>query len=113
MKTFFECQTRIMSQDPFQQIFQQLALEQEALISEEKILNAIADRVATLIYQSPDQLFSLLYRLDISEKKIKQVMDSEDDVSKKIAFLIYERQLEKIKSRKENKAAAPDDDLAW
>jgi len=82
-------------------------------ISEDTIIQALTYRVDQLIAANPDQLFSMLYRLDISERKIKEAMATEDDVTKKIAVLIYERQLEKIISRKSFRSHEPDDDLAW
>lgn len=83
------------------------------LVSREKIITALTWRVDQLIAGNPDQLFSMLYRLDISEKKIKAAMATDDEVTKKIAVLIYERQLEKIVSRNHFKAERPEDDLAW
>jgi len=83
------------------------------LVSREKIIAALTWRVDQLIAGNPDQLFSMLYRLDISERKIKEAMATDDHVTKKIAVLIYERQLEKIISRRQFKSDAPEDDLAW
>lgn len=83
------------------------------LVSREQILVALAAKIEQLISGNPDQLFSLLYRLDISEQKIKQAMNTPGPVSYKIAILIYERQLEKIISRKRFGSERPDEDLAW
>ena len=83
------------------------------LVSKEKIIAALTWRVDQLIAGNPDQLFSMLYRLDISERKIKEAMATEHEVTKKIAVLIYERQLEKIISRRHFKSDTPEDDLAW
>lgn len=88
-------------------------LSSNDLVSKEKILAALTWRVEQLIAGNPDQLFSMLYRLDISERKIKEAMATEHEVTKKIAVLIYERQLEKIVSRNYFKSERPDDDLAW
>lgn len=85
----------------------------DGLVPEAKLLAALAWRVSQLINGNPDQLFSMLYRLDISERKIKEAMAQEGDVSKKIAVLIYERQLEKIISRQRFRSDHPEDDLAW
>jgi hypothetical protein len=82
-------------------------------VTKEKLIAALAQRVDELIAGNPDQLFSMLYRLDISERKIKQALAGDQDISKEIAVLIYERQSEKIISRKENKSTKADDDLAW
>jgi len=84
------------------------------LVSREKIIEALSWRVDQLIAGNPDQLFSMLYRLDISERRIKEAMASEEEVTKKIAALIYERQLEKIISRQHFRSSGPpEDDLAW
>lgn len=83
------------------------------LVSEEKIIEALTLRVEELIAGNPDQLFSMLYRLDISEARIKAAMSLDHEVTKKIAVLIYERQLEKIISRNQFRSTRPDDDLAW
>ncbi|KAA5534451.1 hypothetical protein F0919_07450 [Taibaiella lutea] len=83
------------------------------MISKEKIIEVLSWRVDKLIEGNPDKLFSMLYRLDISERKIKEAMATDNEVTKKIAVLIYERQLEKIISRRNFSAETPDDDLAW
>jgi hypothetical protein len=88
-------------------------LELPGVISKEKIIEVLSWRVEKLIEGNPDKLFSMLYRLDISERKIKEAMASENEVTKKIAVLIYERQLEKIISRKHFTSETPEDDLAW
>ena len=54
-----------------------------------------------LIQKDFQKLIRLLYRIDISEAKLKQLLQQppEEDASKIIAQLIIERQLQKIKSR--------------
>ena len=90
-----------------------IGLELPDNVSQEVILAALTQRVEQLIAGNPDQLFSMLYRLDISEEKIKTAMAFDYEVAKKIAVLIYERQLEKIVSRNQFRSTKPDDDLAW
>lgn len=60
-----------------------------------------------------EHFFSLLYRLDISEAALKQVMNGEHDVPKKIATLIVERQIQKVIARNHFSQDKPDDELAW
>jgi len=83
-------------------------------VSEEAILRQLADRVVLILERGPETFFQLMYRLDISEKKLNAVMQ-EDDVAMKIARLIYDRQLQKIQSRMTNRKAAENDDpeLKW
>jgi len=46
-------------------------------------------------------LLSLLYRIDVSEQKVKAILATanQGDMAKKIAVLIIERQIQKIISR--------------
>lgn len=58
-----------------------------------------------LINSDFNQLLQLLYRLDVSEKKIKTVLELNQgtDSAPLITDLIIERQIQKIKSRREFK----------
>ena len=60
-------------------------------------------QVNELIKNDFNQLIQILYRLDVNETKLKQVLNNNpnEDAGKIIAALIIERQLQKIKSRKE------------
>jgi len=84
------------------------------IISEEEILKQLAKRVAVLIDQGPETFFQLMYRLDISEKKLNGVMQ-EEDVAENIARLIYDRQFQKIQSRRLFKSMNEevDPELKW
>lgn len=81
---------------------------------EEELLRLLADRVATILQSGPEPFFQLMYRLDIPEKKLSAILH-EDDAPQKIARLIYDRQLQKMKSRQENKPGNEevDEDLKW
>ncbi len=68
------------------------------IISEEEILKQLTIKVTRLIDQGPETFFQLMYRLDISEKKLNGVMQ-EEYVAENIARLIYDRQFQKIQSR--------------
>jgi aspartate/glutamate racemase len=83
-------------------------------LSEEAILKLLADRVVLILERGAETFFQLMYRLDISEKKLNAVLD-DDDVAAKIARLIYDRQLQKIKSRHEHRMKQENDDpeLKW
>ncbi len=85
-----------------------------AEVTEDAILRQLADRVVLILERGPETFFQLMYRLDISEKKLGAVMQG-DDVAMKIARLIYDRQLQKIQSRMANRKAADNDDpeLKW
>lgn len=84
-------------------------------LSEEAILAHLANRIVSLIESGPEAFFQLMYRLDISEKKLNGVLE-EDDVAHKIARLVYDRQLQKIRSRqlfRDTNPAKEDEDLSW
>lgn len=75
-----------------------------------ELIEAIAERINYLITHDFSLLVSILYRLDISEKKLKQLLqhNSSSTAGDIIAALIIERQLEKINSRKAFKNNAQD-----
>jgi hypothetical protein len=56
-----------------------------------------------LIQSDFQKLISLLYRIDVSEPKLKQLLQQnpEEEAGKIIAVLIIERQLQKIKTRQQ------------
>jgi hypothetical protein len=83
-------------------------------LSEEAILQLLAERIVTILERGSETFFQLMYRLDISEKKLNIVLQ-QDDVPAKIARLIYDRQLQKIQSRHEHRVnrESKDEDLKW
>ncbi|MGN6566653.1 MAG: hypothetical protein ACTHJ0_01810 [Flavipsychrobacter sp.] len=93
---------------------EQWDLQLPDLVSEEQILAQLTRRVIVLLERGPDTFFQLMYRLDISEKKLNAVMN-EDDVAERIARLIYDRQMQKIQSRHANKKNSEpyDPELSW
>lgn len=93
---------------------EQWDLQLPDLVSEEQILAQLTRRVIVLLERGPDTFFQLMYRLDISEKKLNAVMN-EEDVAERIARLIYDRQMQKIQSRHANKKSGEpyDPELSW
>lgn len=73
--------------------------------TDEFMLELIEKRVTDLMSQSPDLLFSYLYRLDIEEPKIKAALNNSDDIAPNLALsiLILERQKQRIESKKKYK----------
>jgi hypothetical protein len=71
-------------------------------ISFEEIHNLLSGYINLLIQKDFNKLLTMLYRIDVSEEKLKQMLESSDEeAGKVIAGLIIERQLQKIKSRQE------------
>lgn len=61
----------------------------------------LADHINYLITNNFSRLIFILYRLDISEKKLKQLLaDATNTAGDVIAKMIIERQLQKIEARK-------------
>ena len=71
--------------------------------SENDLENYLAVFINKLIDKDFNKLVNLLYRIDISEQKLKIALQNEDKTissSKTIAKLIIERQLQKLEFRK-------------
>ena len=86
---------------------QNLQIQVDALDkhTEDEIIQLIANRVAALMDANPDLLFSSLYRLDVEETKIKEALISSTDLANVvIAKLIWERQKQRIESKKKYKS---------
>ena len=96
------------------QLRQDWDLQLPETISEEALLLLLAERIVTILERGAETFYQLMYRLDISEKKLNAIL-GDDNVPAKIARLIYDRQLQKIKSRHENRMRREDldPDLKW
>src|SRR5258706_5157720 len=78
---------------------------------------ALSAYINHLIVNNFTQLINILYRLDVSEKKLQQWLleNTAEDAGKIIADLIIERQLQKIESRNQFRQRDDniDDDEKW
>lgn len=65
----------------------------------------LIDQINELLVNDFQQLVSILYRMDVSEPKLKLLLkeNPDTDAARLIADLMIERQAQKIKSRKETK----------
>lgn len=79
-------------------------------ISQSNWEEKLADRIDELILSDFHQLVQLLYRIDIDEPALKRLLQEHPDerAGNIIAKLIVERQLQKVKSRKNFRPAEPD-----
>lgn len=70
--------------------------------SEQELLALLADRIAEMLEQRPEYLMSLLYRLDVLEKKIVPVMrpDAPEPANWGLARLVLERQKERAETKR-------------
>lgn len=82
--------------------------------TQQQLLNQLAASINQLINTDFTRLVNTLYRLDVNEKKLKQVLEQNAgaDAGELIAALVIERQLEKQKSREQFKSShdIPDDE---
>jgi hypothetical protein len=85
------------------QLNKELAIDLPEKISFDELQNKLTVHINDLIQHHFEQLVSLLYRIDVSEAKIKSLLQLQpnEDAAKIIAALIIERQLEKIKTRQQ------------
>lgn len=87
-------------------------------VSYELLEEILAKRLEILISDNFQQFIFLLYRTDVSENRVKQILEDAmatgADPYKPIAALIIERQLQKITSRATYKQDhLPDDEERW
>ena len=74
-------------------------------ITLEGLREKIADHVNELIQNDFQKLVNILYRIDINEPRLKLLLkeNPNSDAGKIIADLIIERQIQKIRSRREHR----------
>ncbi|RPD40384.1 hypothetical protein [Chitinophaga barathri] len=72
-----------------------------SVISMEDLEQMLAERLEILVERDFQQFVLLLYQVDVSENKVKEILSTQNypDVYRNVARLIIERQAEKIKSR--------------
>ena len=85
-------------------------------ISFEQLKEQLSSHINFLIQSDFQKLVSILYRVDVSESKLKHLLNENPnyDASNIIADLIIERQLQKIESRQQHhKDENISDDEKW
>jgi hypothetical protein len=87
------------------------ALQAAPDITYEQLETLLAEKLEFLISTDFQQFVLLLYKVDVSEFKIRLILESDitPRVYRKIAALLIERQQEKIISRKTYSQPPPDD----
>jgi hypothetical protein len=96
------------------EINQSLEISLPDTISSEELREKLVAHINYLINHDFEKLVFYLYRIDVNESKMKHLLHQREgeNAAELIADLIIERQLEKIKSRKETKCNndIPDDE---
>ncbi len=82
--------------------------------TEAQLLDALEQLVSRIILEGSSAFFGLMYRLDIPELRLRQIMHDKD-APRKIARMIYDRQWQKAESRRQhrNYPTNDDPDMAW
>jgi hypothetical protein len=78
--------------------------------SEAALKEALTAYIDHLISHDFEKLVFYLYRIDVNEKKMRQLLDRQqgENAAALIAGLVIERQLQKIESRKKFRSDEPD-----
>lgn len=71
----------------------------EEQTSKEQLHDALTQAVQYLIDHNFEKLMQVLYRIDVSEAKVKQAFGLEQNVAQQIARLIIEREEQKVITR--------------
>ena len=82
-------------------IHQKFELDVEDELTEEQLIIMLAKRISEMLDLNPELLFSTLYRLDVYESKINQVLRSGEDPALGLATLVMDRQKQKLKTKQE------------
>lgn len=59
----------------------------------------LAKRIAVLMDKNQERFFNTLYRIDVYENKVTQVLNNSSNVPEDLADLIIERQLQRLKTQ--------------
>lgn len=78
-------------------------IEDEIALKEDALLQGFSEYINKLILTNFERLVQLLYRIDVSELKLKKMLaeNPEQDAGKIIAAMIIQRQIQKIRFKKE------------
>ena len=89
-------------------------------LQNEHFFNQLSEEINQMILTNFETLVQLLYRIDVSESKVKMLLNQQpnEDAGKIIARLIIERQLQKIKFKNEtandvNRLESSSDAESW
>ncbi|RXK60936.1 hypothetical protein ESA94_10800 [Lacibacter luteus] len=92
----------------------ELSLELPEKLSMTELEEQLTQHINQLINTDFEKLVYYLYRIDVNEAKMKQLLQQQqgENAAQLLARLIIDRQLQKIKSRAEHKSNTADDDSA-
>lgn len=94
-----------------------LSTHSEESLRDQLLFENLAAEINHLIQTDFERLVNLLYRIDVSEARLKEMLQSnpDSDAGHVIARLLIERQIQKIRLRREFSADTPpvNDEERW
>ena len=87
----------------------------EDIATEEELLQILADKMDDMLQHQVEYLFSMMYRLDIDERKVHFALSplAPEPANIGLARLILDRQKQRVYTKMHYKQDKIDDDLAW
>ncbi len=95
-----------MNHNTIEYICQSLEIQpNETFLDEKMLLEALKLRISELLEYKPAYLFTLMYRIDVSEKAIRTALSpsGKEDPAEALARLVIERQKERIAAKNKYK----------
>ena len=92
-------------------ILTQFELSLDAHIEDEELLESLSDRIAHLLMYEMESFMTLMYRMDVSEKKVAAALSPNHSEAPNVALakLVIERQMERMATKKKYKQAPLND----
>ncbi|MBX7155840.1 MAG: hypothetical protein U0Y96_03840 [Candidatus Kapaibacterium sp.] len=79
----------------------------EIMVADNELHERITERVVELLTKNPERLMSILYRIDVNEQRINDVMKNAPigGIASRISELIIERMQQKVETRNKYRSA--------
>lgn len=95
-----------MNKNTIASICQSLEIQpNETFLDEKMLFEALKLRISELLENRPAYLFTLMYRIDVSEKAVRTALSpsGKEDPAATLALLVIKRQKERIAAKNEYK----------
>ena len=82
-------------------ISKNFGIEHSDALTIDDVRNMLAHKIWEMLDKNVEKLLDILYRIDISQKKIDEIFDnlSKDEIAVQIADAVIQRQMLKVKTR--------------
>jgi hypothetical protein len=83
----------------------QLFADDSRIQTREDLENYVLENVVALLTKNPERLMSILYRIDVPEHRVRQVMSNEPvgGIARMLTALLLERMEQKLETRRKYK----------